>query len=114
HIVDSYTLAGQDLEVFEPQLAKLTQHYAYQAIELALVEVLVSNWVRYPLPRGMAFLAQVEACLQSWQTADQVATTLTATQFEQVTGLPWGGWEPAVPLTAPVAALGGDAGGRRG
>ncbi|MGD1941181.1 MAG: hypothetical protein ACFB0G_07700 [Leptolyngbyaceae cyanobacterium] len=88
HIVDSYALAGRDATLFDRRLAALIQQYSYNAVELALVEGLVQNWLRYPLPRGMAFLEQIQTRLQAWREAAMISTGLTPTQFEQVTGLP--------------------------
>lgn len=88
HIVDSYSLAGRDATLFERRLTTLVQQYSYNAVELALVEGLIQNWLRYPLPRGLAFLEQIQTRLQAWREEAMISTGLTPTQFEQVTGLP--------------------------
>lgn len=87
HLVDSYHLSGQEPALFNEQLARLAVSYSYPVLELATVEVLVQNWVRYPLPRGMVFLEQVRSRLQDWQIAAAVTTFLTPVQFEHITGL---------------------------
>ncbi|MEM0979587.1 MAG: hypothetical protein AAGH78_04855 [Cyanobacteria bacterium P01_H01_bin.58] len=87
-IVASYALAGEAEDLFSERLQQLLQQYPSVLIEWALVEVLVQNWLRYPLPRGLAFITQVEAKLQQWQTLTDASIAVTPSQFEQVTGLP--------------------------
>lgn len=87
HIVDSYSLIGEAGEPFTTKLGSLTKNYPWFIVELALIEVLVQNWLRYPLPRGVLFLEQVEARLQTWQQASRVSSCLTPDQFELITGL---------------------------
>ena len=87
HIVDSYSLAGRELAAFKECLDAILNVYSYSMLEWALVDVLVQNWLRYPLPRGVAFLHQVERCLQSWSEAGMIASTLTPEQFELIAGL---------------------------
>lgn len=87
HIVESYALAGEERDLFAAKLSLLEEGYPWFLIELALVEVLVQNWLKYPLPRGLAFLQQVEARLKEWRSASNVSSLLTPVQFEQVTGL---------------------------
>ncbi|MBE7382021.1 MAG: hypothetical protein F6J95_011485 [Leptolyngbya sp. SIO1E4] len=87
HIVESYSLAGEELETFAPKLDLLVKDYPGFLIELALVEVLVQNWLRYPMPRGLLFLEQVRDRLQAWQEAAMVSSGVTPEQFEQITGL---------------------------
>lgn len=87
HIIDSYALAGREAAAFEEALAVMLDRYSYPLVEWALAEALVQNWLRYPLPRGLAFLQQVEACLQAWLDAADSPLMLTAEQFEHVTGL---------------------------
>lgn len=88
HIIDSYSLVGRDGDLFEARLSSLVESYPYPAVELALVETLVGNWLRYPLPRGLAYLEQVENLLQQWVSSSTLFTALTPEQFEHVTGLP--------------------------
>ncbi len=87
HIVASYELAGEDAEPFMTHLQSLRQQHPSALIEWALVDVLVQNWLRYPLPRGQRFLNQVQAQLEDWQTTGTVSSALTPSQFEHVTGL---------------------------
>ncbi|NER78243.1 MAG: hypothetical protein F6K42_01445 [Leptolyngbya sp. SIO1D8] len=93
HIVNSYSLAGEELETFSPKLDLLVKDYPWFLIELALVEVLSQNWLRYPMPRGLLFLEQVQRCLQKWQEAAIVSSWVTPDQFEQITGLTPRGFE---------------------
>jgi hypothetical protein len=88
HIIDSYSLAGQEPEMFAAGLATMVDRYSSALVEWALAEILVQNWLRYPLPRGMIFLQQVKICLQGWVEAGAIASTLTPAQFEQILGLP--------------------------
>ena len=87
HIVDSYSLAGENVPPFVTRLNRLQEGYPWFLVELALVEILVQNWLRYPMPRGLPFLEQVDARLQTWQAASKVPEFLTPKQFEQITGL---------------------------
>jgi hypothetical protein len=87
HIVASYTLAGNAGEQFDQELLALLDSYPGELVELALAEVLVENWLRYPLPRGMVFLHLVQNRLADWQADATVSTFLTPSQFEQVAGL---------------------------
>ena len=105
HIVDSYALAGRDDALFDRRLAALVQQYSYNAVELALVEGLVQNWLRYPLPRGLAFLEQIQPRLQAWREATMISTGLTPTQFEQVTGLPPHSFENMAASPIDLAAI---------
>ncbi|MEL6384351.1 MAG: hypothetical protein AAFQ89_18215 [Cyanobacteria bacterium J06626_18] len=87
HILDSYSLVGEAGETFAMKLVSLTKGYPWFIVELALTEVLVQNWLRYPLPRGVLFLEQVEERLQVWQKTSRVSSCLTPDQFELITGL---------------------------
>ncbi|MEO1094048.1 MAG: hypothetical protein AAFX01_04010 [Cyanobacteria bacterium J06638_28] len=86
-IVASYALAGEAEDLFSERLQQLLQAYPSALIEWALVEVLAQNWLRYPLPRGLAFITQVEVKLQQWQTSIDASIAITPSQFEHVTGL---------------------------
>lgn len=92
-IVDSYSLAEGDLETFSAELYSLIEDFPWFLVELALVEVLVQNWLRYPMPRGLLFLEQVRERLREWQQASAVSSFLTPNQFEHVTGLVPQGFE---------------------
>ncbi|MGF1522472.1 MAG: hypothetical protein ACFBSF_09155 [Leptolyngbyaceae cyanobacterium] len=87
HIVDSYSLVGEAGETFAAKLSSLTNNYPWFIVELAVTEVLVQNWLRYPLPRGVLFLEQVEERLQGWQKTSRVSSCLTPDHFELITGL---------------------------
>lgn len=88
HIVNSYSLAGEEVEPFTVKLGFLTENYPWFLVELALTEVLVQNWLRYPLPRGIFFLEQVEKRLQEWEKNTEISSYLMPSQFELITGLP--------------------------
>jgi len=86
HIVSSYRLEGQEVSQFETCLDALLHSYPLPLIELALVETLVDGWASVPLVRGLAFLKQTHCKLKAWET-QPIASTLTPTQFQQITGL---------------------------
>lgn len=88
HIVDSYSLAGDESAVFSYQLELLVHDYPCFLVELAIVDILVQNWLRYPMPRGIRFLELVQGQLQVWRQAAVISSALTPQQFEQITGLP--------------------------
>ena len=88
HIVDSYALAGRETAAFRDGLAAILDQYSFWMVEWALVDVLVQNWLRYPLPRGRAFLHQVEGCLQTWVHDGAISSALTPEQFQLIAGLP--------------------------
>ena len=93
HIVDSYSLAGDAdaFDTFSTELDLLRKDYPWFLVELAVVEVLVENWLRYPMPRGLYFLKQVQERLQEWRETSIISSFLNPDQFEQITGLPpWG------------------------
>lgn len=86
YVVSSYQLEGDEAEAFAAHLNNLLQEYAAPLVELALAETIVANWARVPIPRGTQFLEQVHTLLMQWQ-AEEIASTLTPQQFQQVTGL---------------------------
>ncbi|NEQ30970.1 MAG: hypothetical protein F6K04_08195 [Leptolyngbya sp. SIO4C5] len=67
-------------------LSCLLDCYSTALVELALAEILVKNWLRYPMIRGVSFLMQVHEKLKNWET-QPVMSVLTPTQFQLVTGL---------------------------
>ncbi|HIK18789.1 MAG TPA: hypothetical protein IGS53_26380 [Leptolyngbyaceae cyanobacterium M33_DOE_097] len=92
HIVDSYCLEGCDPLPFEHHLKKLLEIYPSYVVELALVEVLVAQWMRVPMQRGCRFLAEVEQHLHEWMHYSNrdrplVPYRITAEQFQTITGL---------------------------
>lgn len=110
HIVDSYSLAGSEEEVFYPILRHWESRHPLPLIELAVVEALVQTWLRLPRPTGTTFLKLVGRRLQQWQTPP-VESAITRSQFEQVTGLdpspifgPLPPSEGAVPLSPETPA----------
>lgn len=86
HIVTLYQLAGDDCAPFNRALEILIGVYVAPLIELALVETLVDCWLTVPIPRGLAFLHQVQERLHQWES-QPIISTLTPAQFHQVTGL---------------------------
>ncbi|MBW4582350.1 MAG: hypothetical protein KME42_22510 [Tildeniella nuda ZEHNDER 1965/U140] len=95
HIVSSYQLDGNDTEAFEQNLHLLLDHYPSPLIELALVQTLVDSWLQVPLLRGYAFLAKAYDLLKQWEQAfcqgdslaQELASTISPEQFQQITGL---------------------------
>jgi hypothetical protein len=92
HIVDSYCLEGCEPLSFEQHLKKLLEIYPAYVVELALVEVLVAQWMRVPMQRGNRFLAEVEQHLYEWMhqpNRDRPISPyrITAEQFQTITGL---------------------------
>lgn len=86
HIISSYQLDSENIDLCQDCLTELLQLYPPALIELALVEILVQNWVKVPMTRGIEFFDQVQALLHHWQ-ANQIAISFTPTEFQQVTGL---------------------------
>lgn len=92
HIIDSYSLDGDDAFAFRAELDQLLLKYPAAQVELAIVETLVQNWASTPLPRGSAFLEQVMQQLTLWNVARGMTCCFTPLEFEQITGLtvhPW-------------------------
>jgi hypothetical protein len=86
HIIESFQLAGQDDCQFGDRLDQLLGEYPSTWIELAIVEVLVVNWLVVPLPRGLAVLRQVHNLLAQWQQHG-LTNLLTEDEFQRITGL---------------------------
>ena len=107
HIVDSYHLQGEEVAACEGYLDELISTFPMSAVELALVETLVQNWLTVPMPRGKSFFEQAETLLKQWKTSEQVETTVSIEQFQQITGLdpaPVFGVElPPHPMPRPVS-----------
>lgn len=98
HIVDSYSLTGNQAEAFEAYLSNLLEQHPPGLIELALVQTLVKNWLSVPMKKGVPFLVIAQDQLNHWQLQsedDRLASALTPSQFEQITGL-----DPTVAFTA--------------
>lgn len=100
HIVESYTLAGEEPAAFETRLDALATEHPAALIELAMVECLVNGWLRFPLVRGLAFLAEVEARLHAWKS-DPITSFVSPLQFATITGL-----DPSPVFGPEAAALG--------
>lgn len=86
YIVDSYQLDGDDNEDFYDYLEDLLQAYAPPQIELALVEVLIEGWRKFPLIRGIQFLERSHELLKSWENKT-INPNISATHFRLITGL---------------------------
>ncbi|HEY9881641.1 MAG TPA: hypothetical protein V6D29_24530 [Leptolyngbyaceae cyanobacterium] len=86
HIVACYSLMGDDPAPFEDYLADLMQVFPEPLIELAIVETLVQQWLRFPLMRGIEFLQTTHGMLQAWQ-GQPMQIRLTPLHFEMITGL---------------------------
>ena len=91
HIVDSYSLAGEETTAFESYLSELLSQYPYGLIELALVETLIESWLTIPMEKGVPFLTKAHRHLKQWQQnqCEQPASAhrFTPEQFSQITGL---------------------------
>jgi len=88
YIVDCYELdLGESAEDFTDYLQELWLAYAYAQIELALVETLVASWVQIPAVKGMTFLYQVHDRLKSWESCSKIPSSITPSQFQQISGL---------------------------
>ncbi|GAB4132838.1 MAG: hypothetical protein Fur0046_02980 [Cyanobacteria bacterium J069] len=90
HIVKIYALDSIEAKDFHTCLEALLSLYPAPLIELALVETLVDGWAAVPMPRGLAFMAQVRDRLRYWETQrelDPIISTLTPQQFHHITGL---------------------------
>lgn len=95
HIVSSYQLDGNDTAAFEQNLHLLLDHYPSPLVELALVQTLVDSWLQVPLLRGCAFLAKTYDLLKQWEQAffqgdsliQELTSTISPEQFQQITGL---------------------------
>lgn len=86
HVVDSYCLAGSEIDDFNQQLDTLLATYPSALVELSLVETLVAVWMRYPPVRGSGFLMQAQGYLRHWKI-HPITSRLTPDRFFQITGL---------------------------
>jgi len=87
YIIDSYELQGDDIEDFDDYLDELLVAYAPPQIELAIVDTIVASWLKLPLVKGVEFLVEAHDRLKSWENTHNSKTALTASQFQQITGL---------------------------
>lgn len=87
YIIDSYELHGDAMEDFDDYLDDLLIAYAPPQIELAIVETIVASWLKLPITKGIEFIEQTHARLKSWESVSNFQTTLTASKFQQITGL---------------------------
>ncbi len=87
-IVQAYQLEGDQPEHFRQRLQQLQALYPGPQLELAICRTLAAVWLRYPLPRGEAFLEQVALGLQHWllQQAEP-SPPLDPETYRQITGL---------------------------
>jgi hypothetical protein len=112
HIVDSYSLADDPADAFASYLSELIKQYPPGLIELALVQTLVKNWLRVPMKKGVSFLLATQDQLNQWQLQakeTRLQSSLTPSQFEQITGLdPTGAFvsliQPVLPTAQPTQA----------
>lgn len=87
YIVDSYQLYGEDMDDFTDYLEELLLAYQPPQIERAIVETLVSSWFHLPFEKGMPFIQAVHERLKDWEIAPNSSPTISAAQFQQITGL---------------------------
>jgi hypothetical protein len=85
-IVTSYNLAGYDTSAFEEHLHTLMGQVPLLLLELAMVEIVVRQWLKVPFERGVLFLERTYHLLALWQQG-QFDSALTPFHFEMVTGL---------------------------
>jgi hypothetical protein len=103
HIVDSYHLQGDEVALCEGYLEELIGLFPMPALELALVETILQNWLTIPMPRGKLFFDQVRALLQHWKETTVVETLVSMEQFHHITGLdPAPVFGPELPPQFPV------------
>lgn len=103
HIVDSYHLQGNEMALCEGYLDELMERFPMPAVELALVETLLKNWLTIPMPRGKAFLEKTHDLLKQWKESTEVETTVSMEQFRHITGLdPAPVFGPEIPPTSPI------------
>lgn len=86
HIVSSYHLDQGDSPLCSAYLEDLLRSYPAPLIELALVETLVSHWLRLHYLRGLPFFQKTHQQLQTWEAAP-IVSTLTPVEFYGITGL---------------------------
>jgi hypothetical protein len=86
YVMDSYRLAGDEEVDCAVYLTDLLDCYTPAAIELAVVDILVTQWNHAPLRRGVVFLDQVRSRLDEW-TESGVSTCIRPQQFRHITGL---------------------------
>jgi hypothetical protein len=86
YIIDSYELYGDYTEDFDDYLQELLIAYAPPQIEVAIVETIVASWLKLPLAKGIEFIEQVHELLKAWEDSNG-NSTLTPSQFQQITGL---------------------------
>ncbi|MCU0551067.1 MAG: hypothetical protein MUC48_17100 [Leptolyngbya sp. Prado105] len=86
HIVSSYQLDSENIDLCQTCLSELFELYPTALIELALVEMLVQNWAQVPMPRGIEFFHQVQTLLTNWQS-NEIAISFSSTEFQLITGL---------------------------
>jgi hypothetical protein len=95
HIISSYHLAGNDGDPFDAVLAMLLDEYPTPLVELAIAETLVMNWLSVPMPKGCAFLTQVQEHLTlsdhppecGDRSRPHIHSSITPAQFQHITGL---------------------------
>lgn len=82
HIIDSYSLRGNDSAQFNQRLEQLFADYEITAIELAIVDTLISTWMVLPPVKGLDFIDRVEFRLTA-----NLPTLVTASHYRAITGL---------------------------
>ncbi len=106
HIVDSYLLEDSEAESFRAYLHELLSQYPQGLVELALVEILIKNWLTIPMQKGIPFLSAAHEQIKQWQQ-DLESISLTHSRFYQITGLDpevaFGSLEETQPQPAPTA-----------
>lgn len=86
YIIDSFHLVGDAGCEFYTRLDQLLASYPTTWLELAIAEILVLNWLVFPMPRGIEVLHQVHNLLAQWQSHG-LTNLLTEQEFYRITGL---------------------------
>lgn len=86
HVIHSYRLEGDEATACAAYLANLFEQFPLPLIELALVETLIDRWLMLSSSRGLEFFIQTHERLKTWEK-QPVISTITPSQFKQVTGL---------------------------
>jgi len=87
YIIESYQLYGEAIDDFNDYLEDLLVAYPPPQIELAIVETIIASWLQIPLTKGMKFIEQAHDRLKYWENPANLQTSITASQFHQITGL---------------------------
>ena len=86
HIFTAYQLWGSQADRVRQQIIQLLAQYPAPLMELAIVEVLVQQWLTALFPRGLQFIDRVQQWLDACATVG-ISLTVLPPQFQAITGL---------------------------